>query len=100
MRILHISPAWIHRNREKAATLAESEDVNLFADFADMHPLDWSITREEMLPLKRSKFENIEINLPNAIDVILTRGYGDYMQLPPEEDRKNHDPSVLDFGRF
>lgn len=100
MRILHISPVWIHRNWEKAATLAESEDVNLFADFTDMHPLDWSITREEMFPLKRSKFESIEINLPNAIDAILTRGYGDYMQLPPEEDRKNHYPSVLDFGRF
>lgn len=100
MRILHVSPTWIHKNWEKAATLAKDENTDLFVDFTDMHPLDWSITREEMFPLKRAPFENIEINLPNEVDVILTRGYGNYMKLPPEEDRKNHYPSVLDFGRF
>lgn len=53
---------------------------------------------EEMLPLKRVKFESIEVNVPNNIDDILTNIYGDYMQLPPIEKRINHSPAILDFG--
>lgn len=53
---------------------------------------------EEMLPLKRVKFESIEANVPNNINEVLTNIYGDYMQLPPIEKRINHSPAILDFG--
>ncbi len=39
-------------------------------------------------PAIRSSFETITVNLPKAYDVMLRRGFGDYMQLPPENDRK------------
>lgn len=53
---------------------------------------------EDMFPLKRVKFESIEVNVPNNIDKILTSIYGNYMQLPPMEKRVNHSPAILDFG--
>jgi lipopolysaccharide cholinephosphotransferase len=35
----------------------------------------------------RTKFENIEVNIPAEYDKILTATYGNYMELPPEEKR-------------
>ena len=36
--------------------------------------------------------------VPEQDDTILRRYYGDYMQLPPEEQRVNHAPEILEFG--
>ena len=58
------------------------------------------MSKEELFPLQKVKFEDTQINVPNKYDVVLTRGYGDYMKMPPVEERKNHHPAVLDFGRF
>jgi lipopolysaccharide cholinephosphotransferase len=30
----------------------------------------------------------------------LTSRYGDYMKLPPEEERLGHKPYILDFGEY
>lgn len=38
----------------------------------------------------RMPFENISIDMPSGYDEYLTRIYGDYMQLPPEEKRVTH----------
>ena len=35
-----------------------------------------------------------------AADALLRRGYGDYMQLPPPEQRYNHEAAVIDFGPY
>ena len=56
-------------------------------------------------PLYRSKawfsttlrvpFESIEVSIPAGYDDILKRSYGDYMQLPPEEERVGHHRYVI-----
>lgn len=38
----------------------------------------------------RWPFETIEVNVPKDYDLILRQYFGDYMQLPPEQDRINH----------
>ena len=53
--------------------------------------------KEDLSPLKELPFEELMLNFPNNTDVILTRNYGDYMQLPPKEKRVGHAPSVLEF---
>ncbi len=100
MKIVHVSPRWIHEQWERAAQAANDEDTGLYCDFADRNPLDWSLTRDELFPLVEMPFDTITLNLPHAYDTLLTRGYGDYMALPPESDRKNHYPSKLDFGPY
>ncbi len=45
---------------------------------------------DEMFPLKRYPFENTEFYGPKNADALLSRCYGDYMQLPPEEKRHPH----------
>ena len=46
------------------------------------------------------KFEDIEVNVPEKYDEILTNLYGDYMKLPPEEERYNHMAEYMDFGPY
>ena len=46
------------------------------------------------------KFEDIEVNVPNDYDKILTKLYGNYMQLPPEDKRFNPAHYKIDFGEY
>lgn len=73
------------------------------------HVFDVSVTVEEypqifnkkgFKPIQKAKFEDIEVNIPNNYDEILTSIYGDYMQLPPLEERYNHITREIDFGKY
>lgn len=55
---------------------------------------------KDIYPLEKGIFENIEINLPNDWDYHLSSRYGDYMQMPPEEERLGHKPYILEFGEY
>lgn len=52
---------------------------------------------KDIYPLKKISFEGIMLNFPNHIENNLREAYGDFMQLPPEEKRKNHFPYKLKF---
>ena len=56
--------------------------------------------KEDFKSVTRVKFEDIEVNAPINYDYILKSLYGDYMQVPPEEDRYNHITETLDFGPY
>lgn len=47
---------------------------------------------ETLYPLKEYKFEDIVVTGPNDMDTYLKSHYGDYMKLPPEEERLGHQP--------
>lgn len=51
-----------------------------------------------LLPCQRVSFDGIETWAPHDLDRYLTRMYGDWHKLPPEEERYTHAPEVLDFG--
>ena len=68
------------------------------ADFCDRQPLDWSADLDELFPTKDVEFEGLLVKAARCDDAMLRREYGDYMQLPPLEERKNHYPACLDFG--
>jgi lipopolysaccharide cholinephosphotransferase len=46
------------------------------------------------------KFENEIFKIPKDYDTFLKCAYGDYMKLPPVEERVAHDVQSLDFGNF
>ena len=45
---------------------------------------------EDFFPIKKYPFEDKEFWGPNNADKMLRHWYGDYMQLPPEEQRRSH----------
>ena len=46
------------------------------------------------------KFEDIYAKIPNNQEATLGQIFGDYMQLPPEEDRVAHILNEIDFGPY
>lgn len=42
---------------------------------------------KDIYPLKRAQFESGYFNIPNHAETILSTEYGDYLSLPPEEER-------------
>lgn len=91
----------IVRRAEKIAAeyndLSSSKRVGfLFDTYPEMNLYE----RAGIFPLKQVKFNGIDFSLPGNIDQKLRDTYGDYMQLPPMEQRKNHYPFELDFGRY
>lgn len=56
--------------------------------------------KDDFKSITKMKFEDIEVNVPSTYDNILKSLYGDYMELPPEEDRYNHITENLDFGIY
>ena len=47
-----------------------------------------------------AEFENEKFKIPANYHEILTTGYGDYMKLPPVEERRTHDILELDLGNI
>lgn len=100
LRLLHVPSKYILDKWDQAARTAEDENTNHYASFVEPDPENWSMDKEDVFPMVRVPFEDITTTLPKEYDKLLTRGYGDYMQLPPEKDRKNHHPGALDFGKW
>ena len=62
-----------------------------------MGSLKDKIAAKDIFPLKKVPFENTEINIPNNNDKFLKKVYGDYMKIPPENERVNHMPLIIQF---
>lgn len=95
--VLGISQQYLYRKWEEAAKLYNDIPSKRIADFTDRNPEVWSMTLSEIIPTRRISFENFEVQSAHDDIELLHRGYGDFMQLPPESERKNHYPSKLIF---
>lgn len=49
-----------------------------------------SFSKKDLYPIKRIPFEDSQVCVPNNPDAVLTRLFGDYMQIPPEDKRETH----------
>lgn len=97
--VFHISKKWIYGRCKEACTRYNHYEKTQRIDFlCDTTPYMNIHETEGMFPLQKLEFEDVLLNFPGNIHSNLTREYGDYMQLPPEEKRKNHFPYRLDFG--
>ena len=55
------------------------------------------ISEKDLFPLQEVAFEDIRISIPASYDTLLKQEYGDYMQLPPENERWNQAPVKIIF---
>lgn len=69
--------------------------VITFAELtANMKPMEFN----KLYPLSDLIYEDTVVKAPNLYKDILIDLYGDYMQLPPDDQRRNHCPYFLDLG--
>lgn len=98
--VLPLSTRAIYDHWKRAAIAGNTQSAaTRLADYSTQNPLQWAADEWELFPTTRVPFENIEVDIPRDVHAVLTRGYGDYMSLPPENQRVNHSATV-DFGEF
>ena len=79
--------------------LTKYKDSSLACDMSALHhPQIYK--KDDFIGGEKIQFEDIKVNAPKNCHTILKQIYGDYMQLPPEEDRYNHITENLDFGPY
>jgi lipopolysaccharide cholinephosphotransferase len=98
MSILHVSRKWIYNKCKESSCRYNSIPTKRMGYFCGIKPLNNFVSIEDLYPLREVPFEDISIMVPKDIEKMLTMCYGDFMQLPPPDQRKNHFPLKLDFG--
>lgn len=99
--LFHIPKSWLYKKCLNISTKYNNLETTKRLDFLCDTTAYMNIHYTEGLyPLVEYEFEDIRIKFPGNIKDNLTMAYGDYMQLPPEEKRKNHYPYILDFGEL
>ena len=99
LKILPISQISLKKRCVKTYKKYEDFDSDEVCDFPALIMLP-IYKRNDWLPPKKAKFEDIEVNVPNNPDAILKIIYGDYMKLPPEDKRFRPAPEKIDFGEY
>ena len=90
--------ALLGAEKNAAAGAAPADRPVLLGDFSTRDPMRWSATTDELFPAREVPFEDITIRVPRDHDAVLTRGYGDYMRIPEESERVNHQPFRIVLG--
>ena len=98
LKILPISNQKWKEYTYNAITKYNNQETKRVADAGEISGF-FAFDRDGFKPAVKTKFENIEVAIPKS-DKILVQLFGDYMQIPPEEDRYNSAPDVLDFGEY
>lgn len=96
LHFFHVHEDWIIRKHHEAST-AYNGKSSILAQFVAGVVEEGSLQFNDLYPLREVSFENIMVKIPNQYDKLLRSLYGDYMQLPPEDQRQNHYPYLLEF---
>lgn len=76
------------QDREGYMRLYEQSDSRTYKNLASQYDYDKEIlSYAELTELQTAPFETLQIKIPSAYDQILTRMYGDYLALPPADQR-------------
>lgn len=97
LNIFCISHKWLYKKCKNISGKYNDTDTGHYAYFCDTDKFSNYFTKEDLFPVRKEKFEGIDMCFPNNLEKSLTNMFGDYMQLPPPEKRKNHFPYDLKF---
>lgn len=99
IKILPVSPSTIKKACVNSFKKYQYEDCEEVCDFPSENMMQMSF-KSDWIPLKKAKFEDMEVNIPNNYDKILRMDFNNYMELPPEDSRFNPAPEEIDFGEY
>lgn len=98
MRVLHVSPRWLYRHAKRVSGCYNGQETKRANYLHDPRPFVSIVEKKDIFPVQRMEFSGQEICEPADVDAYLSRRFGDYMTMPPEDKRHNHPPYELDLG--
>ena len=75
------------RKRQELILKYKNEETRMLSGTFDRLSDKMIVYQDEISTLELHKFEDIDVMIPSKYDDILTRTYGDYMKLPPADER-------------
>lgn len=90
----------VFEKEQAARNRYRDRETKRIAYLCDTDRFSQTIALDELFPLQTLEYEGRPVKFPANLDKHLTDLYGDYMTLPPVEQRKNHFPARLDFGPY
>lgn len=99
MHILPIKPLFYYRKAMQAcqSCTKNGSSSQRMGWFFDPTPFTSIVKKSDIFPTRFLPFDGQEIRFPQNVEAYLEKRYGDYMKLPPEDERHNHPPDVLIF---
>ena len=89
---------WFFVWETKLMTRFENTDAKCYLNYGSRYSLiNETIPISEFEPYAQMEFEGKIYNVPRNWNLYLSRIYGDYMTLPPEEKRITHYPQFISF---
>lgn len=93
-----LTPKFFQKRLPKFLRRYENTDCKYYADLT-MNELPF-FEFSDFEPSKEVQFENTLARIANNQGATVGQIFGDYMTLPPEEDRVWHELSEIDFGKY
>lgn len=98
LNIFCVSHKWLYNTCKYFSCKYNNTDTGFYAYFCDTGIYSNFFEKSDLFPVRTEKFEDTEMCFPCNLEKSLTNMFGDYMQLPPPEKRKNHYPYILEFS--
>ena len=96
--LLNLTPSYFHKKLFKLFRKYEDSSGKYVTDLTLMQRV--TFLRDDFKPPKKAEFEDMNSYIPNDDFNTLTPIYGEYMELPPEEDRVAHILNEIEFGKY
>lgn len=97
-KLIRMTPAKTYQKYLNWATACPEPDSDLYIDYSYLTGENLMIRTKDSFPTIEVPFEDITVSLVKNYDAFLRPEYGDYMQLPPEDQQHNHYAAFIDFG--
>ena len=98
LHIMGIGPEKTAKWYLKWAKSCPEQDSDLYIDYSYITGENLMIRTKDSFPTIEVPFEDTTVALVKDYDEFLRPEYGNYMELPPEDQRHNHYASYIDFG--
>ena len=93
-----IPTKWLFSWEKRLMTRFENTDAQYYLNYGTRYNfVKETILISDFEPYARLEFEGKMYNFPRNWDLYMSRIYGDYMTLPPEEKRVTHFPQFISF---
>lgn len=100
LNVIGLNQEFCYKKAKKYSTMYNNQQTKRMAFMFDPSRFTSIMEKDDVYPLRKMKFEDIEVCVPNKVEKYLQNRFGDYMTLPPKEQRHNHKPYILDFGKY